>query len=787
LGKGKPVVIGVDRTGDSRTDHWMTVTGKNADGSYRVNDPAGGKTITMEMRNGKLVSRDVPGKTYTFTGDAVYFSGGNRKTGQGATTPTQKQTETQQKAQTQKQTETQKQTQTTLAKPRTGHEKYVVAAYADNSRKVENAKLSTDPRYAVDLKAITNLSPEKRKLIDEIAGKADLPPAVVAAIWYREASLKEGVYLHNGQPLGQTTTIKPKGIFFRKDQFVEAAVDALRSHRSDQKTLGLHYDSSDLGAMATYAEAYNGFGYRKNGVASPYAFAGTDQYKGGIYVKDGVFKRDVYDKRLGVMAVALQYSKKHEETADAVRIEAEGMKIDFKFISSLEGGQNLTVNVPDPKKSKSGVTIATGFDLGARSVADLVALGLSQALINKLSKYLGKKREEAEDFLRKNPLRISEAEADAIDRAAEKESVTRLMASYNKAVKGRPGLVRFEHLPAAVQTVIASVAFQYGDLGSRTPRFWNTVTQQQWQDAIHELRHFGDRYRTRRNTEADLLETVLKGGNSTKSGSTKARPSVPHGPRNQPSHPPGRESAKPETGPNFREIARNVHDAMFNNSTILGVKNTDEDKVYDNLAKLNHDEAIIKQFKNTYKGMYGQDIETHIKSEFSNTLLFGPERDRALSYLKPKSTQVPNPVLISRAGTPSGAKEVTAYHKGKKSTITVVPVGNGQYLRADAAKNFLAMQSAAQRAGIKLTATSGFRSMEEQRELYQKYLKGTGNLAAKPGYSNHQGGISMDIGGVGSYGTKAYKWLKNNASKYGFEDDVRREYWHWTYKGDGIA
>jgi len=131
---------------------------------------------------------------------------------------------------------------------------------------------------------------------------------------------------------------------------------------------------------------------------------------------------------------------------------------------------------------------------------------------------------------------------------------------------------------------------------------------------------------------------------------------------------------------------------------------------------------------------------------------------------------------------PSGGKVVTAYTNGQPSQITVVPVGNGQYMRADAAQNFKAMQAAAARAGINLTATSGFRTMAQQQELYRKYLNGTGNLAAKPGYSNHQGGISMDIGGIGSYSSKAYNWMKNNASQFGFVNDVRGEYWHWTFK-----
>lgn len=182
-------------------------------------------------------------------------------------------------------------------------------AYADNSQKAAQAQINNDSRYAAELRSIANMSPEKRRQIDEIARRADLPPALVAGIWYREASLRDGVYLHNGDPLGSPTTHVPRGIFFRRDQFVEAAVDALRSKRSTQQALNLHYNSTDLGAMATYAEAYNGYGYRNHGVTSPYAFAGTNQYHGGMYVADGQFSATTYDRRLGVVAVAQEYMR----------------------------------------------------------------------------------------------------------------------------------------------------------------------------------------------------------------------------------------------------------------------------------------------------------------------------------------------------------------------------------------------------------------------------------------------------------------------------------------------
>lgn len=87
-------------------------------------------------------------------------------------------------------------------------------------------------------------------------------------------------------------------------------------------------------------------------------------------------------------------------------------------------------------------------------------------------------------------------------------------------------------------------------------------------------------------------------------------------------------------GVNLKEIARNVHDAMED-----GYLQTDEQKVYVNLAKLNHDAALLKEFKALYKTTYKVDVVDHIKSEFSNTWAFGNELDRALSYLQPKSSQ----------------------------------------------------------------------------------------------------------------------------------------------------
>jgi hypothetical protein len=122
-------------------------------------------------------------------------------------------------------------------------------------------------------------------------------------------------------------------------------------------------------------------------------------------------------------------------------------------------------------------------------------------------------------------------------------------------------------------------------------------------------------------------------------------------------------------------------------------------------------------------------------------------------------------------------KKVTAYVNGSPRTIRVVPVGGGEYLRADAAAAYKKMVAAAARAGIRLTPTSGFRTMAEQQALWNQYGP---PRAAPPGYSNHQNGIAMDIGGIGGRGTRADAWLRNNAGRFGFRN-LPSEFWHYDF------
>ena len=85
------------------------------------------------------------------------------------------------------------------------------------------------------------------------------------------------------------------------------------------------------------------------------------------------------------------------------------------------------------------------------------------------------------------------------------------------------------------------------------------------------------------------------------------------------------------------------------------------------------------------------------------------------------------------------------------------------------------MQKAAEKDNIKLWIVSGFRSYSLQTSLYNNYVLKDGKekadtYSARPGHSEHQTGLAMDLNIVDSSfeGTKEAIWIADNCYKYGF-------------------
>lgn len=121
---------------------------------------------------------------------------------------------------------------------------------------------------------------------------------------------------------------------------------------------------------------------------------------------------------------------------------------------------------------------------------------------------------------------------------------------------------------------------------------------------------------------------------------------------------------------------------------------------------------------------------------------------------------------------------------------------------------FLNMYNAAKEDGITLMINSSYRTYEEQETVYKNYEKKYGSeyadeIAARPGHSEHQTGLALDIFCATNSNrntfkdTEAYQWLLNNAYKYGFilrypegKENITGftfESWHYRYVGKEIA
>ncbi len=155
-----------------------------------------------------------------------------------------------------------------------------------------------------------------------------------------------------------------------------------------------------------------------------------------------------------------------------------------------------------------------------------------------------------------------------------------------------------------------------------------------------------------------------------------------------------------------------------------------------------------------------------------------PEEEAALSAddvpsgnLAPASEDV-SPMSVHPL---SECTRVTGYSKGKAMSLCTTTV-NGKAVDQTTAQAFARMRDAAQSAGVSIVVVSGFRTMQKQRELYAAYRSGRGNLAAPPGYSNHQSGHALDLNTKGR-GVNA--WLVRNAATFGFRRTVPSEIWHY--------
>jgi D-alanyl-D-alanine carboxypeptidase len=140
--------------------------------------------------------------------------------------------------------------------------------------------------------------------------------------------------------------------------------------------------------------------------------------------------------------------------------------------------------------------------------------------------------------------------------------------------------------------------------------------------------------------------------------------------------------------------------------------------------------------------------------------------------------------------------------------LTVV---RGYLVRTDAARDVAALLDAADADGVRLTLRSAYRGYPKQVEVYEGWVAQLGaeradDVSARPGYSEHQTGLGVDVGGTtrpecdfeACFGeTVEGRWVAEHAAEFGMLVRYTRqnsavtgyapEPWHLRWVGRELA
>jgi lysozyme family protein len=188
--------------------------------------------------------------------------------------------------------------------------------YADEQRSVAE-QLSKDNASLlemVQLFATSTTPPTQQARLDEyvtkllrgrdryeaVGKRVNVPWYVIGITHGIEAGFRFDVHLHNGDPLTARTVHVPRGRPPTGDppfSWEDSAVDAF--------TFGALAESSDWSLARTLLrwEKYNGLGYRRHGINTPYLWACTNHYTSGKFVADRAFSPTAVAAFCGAAAV----------------------------------------------------------------------------------------------------------------------------------------------------------------------------------------------------------------------------------------------------------------------------------------------------------------------------------------------------------------------------------------------------------------------------------------------------------------------------------------------------
>jgi len=169
-------------------------------------------------------------------------------------------------------------------------------------------------KSAVDLDHVVQTAIENEVIYQSVGIHVNIPWPVIACIHFRESNQNFKKHLHNGDPLtAKTVHVPANRPAFGSAPFTwqESAMDALT---------GLWYPRDwSIASCLEFMERYNGIGYQRHGLNTPYLWDYTNHYTSGLFTSDGKMDLSAKESRPGAVAILKT-------------MEAKGVSLEFSSL-----------------------------------------------------------------------------------------------------------------------------------------------------------------------------------------------------------------------------------------------------------------------------------------------------------------------------------------------------------------------------------------------------------------------------------------------------------------------
>ena len=204
-----------------------------------------------------------------------------------------------------------------------------IQQYKDEYQRLFDSCIIKDAKYP-EIDGYINKITANKTAYDNVSKKVNVPWNVIAIIHCMEGSLNFKTHLHNGDPLTARTVQVPKGRPASGNPpftWEDSAVDALTFEGFTSWT-----DWSVPGTLYCF-EKYNGFGYRRFGINTPYLWSYSNNYSKGKFSSDGHFDPNAISKQCGAAVLLRRMSEKqiavYGKTDRITQIKQLGAQVNF--------------------------------------------------------------------------------------------------------------------------------------------------------------------------------------------------------------------------------------------------------------------------------------------------------------------------------------------------------------------------------------------------------------------------------------------------------------------------